>query len=171
MTTRNISIRLDEITIQNLRESGNIEKLSTKIQKILQNHISTEFTRESHWIPHPIDAYRIFFKNMNEKQIDDYVTILLMEYEKFAIFSQRNIGNISCLMDFGILVSGPGGLVKKIRGDDLALDYFVEHNMGRITSAIIYSFYMRIGKLIGYVIYDETIEDTFVSFKFKKKES
>ena len=72
MTTRNISIRLNEITIQNLRENGNIEKLSTKIQHILQIYISMEFTRESHWIPHPIDTYRVFFENMDENLIETY---------------------------------------------------------------------------------------------------
>ena len=61
MSSKNISIRLDDETIKTLRESGSIEKLSTKIQNILKNHISSEFIRESHWMPHPINTYRIFF--------------------------------------------------------------------------------------------------------------
>ena len=47
MSSKNISIRLDDETIKTLRESGSIEKLSTKIQNILKNHISSEFIRES----------------------------------------------------------------------------------------------------------------------------
>ena len=67
MASKNVSIRLDEEIIKNLRGSGSIEKLSTKIQHILQIYISMEFARESHWIPHPIDTYRVFFENMDEK--------------------------------------------------------------------------------------------------------
>ena len=36
MSTRNISIRLDEETIKNLRDFGSIEKLSTKIKNLEQ---------------------------------------------------------------------------------------------------------------------------------------
>ena len=171
MSSKNISIRLDDETIKTLRECGSIEKLSTKIQNILKNHISSEFIRESHWMPHPIDTYRIFFDNMDEKQIDNYISILIHEYEKYSIFSQQKIGNIGCLIDFGNLVSGPGGLVKKVREHDSIIEYFTEHNLGRNTSKIIYSFYINIGKLIDYVIIDETIEDNFVSFKLMKKKS
>ena len=171
MTTRNISIRLEEETIKHLRENGSIEKLSTKIQNILKNHNSTEFTRESHWMPHPIDAYRIFFDNMDETQIDAYVSILINEYEKYSIFTQKKIGNIQCLIDFGNLVSGPGGLVKKIRQNDLSLEYFTQHDLGITVSKTIYAFYMKIGKLIDYAVFDETIEPNFVSFKLKKNNS
>ena len=171
MSSKNISIRLDEKTIRKLRENGTIEKLSTKIQNILHNHITMEFIRESHWIPHPNDAYRIFFDNMDEKQMSDYISILITEYEKYSIFTQQKIGSINCLIEFGNLVSGPGGLVKKIRENDSTLEYFTEHNLGVNTSKIIYSFYMNVGKLIDYVIIDETIEDNFVSFKLMKKKS
>ena len=172
MVAKNVSIRLDEEIIKNLRGSGSIEKLSTKIQHILQIYISMEFTRESHWIPHPIDTYRVFFENMDENLIETYTTIMVKEYEKYASYSNRKFSDIECLINFGNLVSGPGGLVKKISNDGVDnIEYFTEHNLGLNSSKIIYSFYINIGKLIDYVITDETIEDNFVSFKLMKKKS
>ena len=46
----------------------------------------------------------------------------------------------------------------------------VMHSKLAITvSKTIYAFYMKIGKLIDYAVFDETIEPNFVSFKLKKK--
>ena len=170
MPSKNISIRLDEETITQLRESGNIEKLSTKIQNIIKNYISMEFPRESHWMPHPIDAYRIFFENMDEKQMNDYISILMIEYEKYAIFSHK-IGKIECLIDFGKFVSCPAGFVTKIEDDNSNIEYFTEHNLGLNVSKMIYSFYIQCARVIDYIAYDEIIESKFVSFKLKKNNS
>ena len=171
MTTKNISIRLDDEVIKKLRETGDIAKLSTKIHHILQHHISMEYTRESHWIPHPIYAYRLFFENMDEKQIDAYTNIMIKEYEKYALFSQSKFSDIDCLINFGNFVSSTGGLIKKISSNVDYFEYFIEHNLGLNPSKILYTFYLKISKLSDLFIYDEIIENTFVSFKLKKNNS
>jgi len=172
MVAKNVSIRLDEEIIKNLRGSGSIEKLSTKIQHILQIYTSMEFTRESHWIPHPIDTYRVFFENMDENLIETYTTIMVKEYEKYASYSNRKFSDIECLINFGNLVSGPGGLVKKISNDGVDnIEYFTEHNLGLNSSKIIYSFYLKIAKLANFLLYDDVLETSFVSFKLKKNNS
>ena len=78
---------------------------------------------------------------------------------------------ISLLMYFHKSLFTNFSLVKKIRENDLSLEYFTQHDLGITVSKTIYAFYMKIGKLIDYAVFDETIEPNFVSFKLKKNNS
>ena len=169
--SKNISIRLEETLIKKLRESGNINKLSTKIQDILQTFVSTEYIRDERWMPHPTATYVLFFNSMNDKQIEEFGEIMSKEFEEFVIYENSDASVIEKLVMFGNFVSGPGGLVKKISRSSSYYDYMVDHKMGLNTSKAIFSVYKKISHTHNWDIANEKIDSSFLSFNIVLKDN
>ena len=106
---------------------------------------------------------------MNDDQITQYGVTIAKEFEKFMIYETNYISVLEKLIKFGNLVSGPGGLVKKINKSEVSYEYLVDHKLGLNTSKAIYSAYCEISTKYNLNIGNEQINEDFLSFIIELK--
>ena len=138
-----ICIRLSSELVKQLRNSGEVEKVSTKIQKIVKNFLDSQYLVEQHWMSIPRVLAKILYDDLTDEGLELYTDHLYDTVEKLQLTDFPNLSlwetwliiekQWADRLDNTITHSDMGGYEK----------FLHEHNLSKSVSHIIYNLYEK----------------------------
>ena len=136
-----ICVRFSSELVKLLRNSGEVEKVSTKIQKIVKNYLDSQYLVDQHWMSIPRELAKILYDDLTDEGLKLYTDALyetieklqLTNYPKFSLWQTWLIveKQWAVRLQNTITHSDMGGYEK----------FLHEHNLSKSVSQIIYNLY------------------------------
>ena len=138
-----ICVRFSSEIVKQLRESREVEKVSTKIQKIVKNYLDSEYLIKQHWMSIPRELAQILYDDLTVEALKLYSDSLYETIEKLQLtnFPKLSLWETWLKIDEDwasrlnntVIHSQQDGYVK----------YLHEHNLSKSVSQIIYNLYEK----------------------------
>jgi hypothetical protein len=138
-----ICVRFSSEIVKQLRESGEVEKVSTKIQKIVKNFLDSQYLVEQHWMSIPRELAKILYDDLTVEALKLYSDSLYETIEKLQVTDFPNLS----LWQTWILIEKQWAdrLQNIITHSDMGgyEKFLHEHNLSKSVSQIIYNLYEK----------------------------
>ena len=138
-----ICVRFSSEIVKQLRESREVEKVSTKIQKIVKNYLDSQYLVQQHWMSIPRELAKILYDDLTDERLKLYINSLYDTIEKLQVtdFPKLSLWETWLKLDEDwasrlhntVTHSQQDGYVK----------YLHEHNLSKSVSQIIYNLYEK----------------------------
>ena len=138
-----ICVRFSSELVKLLRNSGEVEKVSTKIQKIVKNYLDSQYLVQQHWMSIPRELAKILYDDLTDEGLKLYTDSLYETIEKLQLtdFPKLSLWETWLIiekqwadrLDNIITHSDSGGYEK----------FLHEHNLSKSVSKIIYNLYEK----------------------------
>jgi len=138
-----VSVRIPNSVIKQLRKNGTPDKLSTKINKLINECIELEYTKEHNWmmIPRPLGKY--LFSLLTDDQVKTYCDKLMIELIKVqhSQFPDKSLWETWLQIDWDW--NKKIGSTINYKKTENVHHYYVEHGIQESVSKIIYEMFLR----------------------------
>ena len=165
---KQISIRLDPLTIEKIKQKDSMEKFGSRIQKILDEYLKNEFFRDDNWLLIPRSLGKLLFESLGEKQVKQYCQILIEQVIKIraAMYPELSLWESWLLIDSDWNRNiNSNHVFDKL--NDNTYNYVMTHNLGKNVSVIIFEMYKYFGKENNVEFSQIHILDDSLAFRLK----
>ena len=138
-----ICVRFSSEIVKQLRESREVEKVSTKIQKIVKNYLDSQYLVDQHWMSIPRELAKILYDDLTVEALKLYSDSLYETIEKLQLtdFPKLSLWETWLKLDEDwasrlhntVTHSQQDGYVK----------YLHEHKLSKSVSQIIYNIFEK----------------------------
>ena len=138
-----ICVRFSSELVNQLRNSGEVEKVSTKIQKIVKNYLDTKYLVQQHWMSIPRELAKILYNDLTDEELKLYTDSLYETIEKLQLtdFPKLSLWE-TCLKLDGDWASRLHNTVTFSQQDGY-MKYLHEHKLSKSVSQIIYNIFEK----------------------------
>ena len=141
-----ISLRLDPTVYDSIKNNGEAEKISTKLHKIIQNHMESLYTANHNWVSMPPQLVGYLLKLLDDEKIKEYCDVLEQEVYKVhqSEFPDKSIWEtwLTLEKDWNKQMHN----VYSIKKTNDSFRFYIEHNADLQSSKIIHGMFERFSK-------------------------